>query len=149
METQFKKISPNLMVINVESSIKFYTEVLGFELIMSVKESENPNQKVITNSESLVYALIKSGNVEIMLQREDTLKDDLPNIFSNSIGSSSTLYLEVKNMSPIVTKIKKLISEGQEINIVKDVHQTWYGASEFYLKDNSGYILCLGEMVQE
>ena len=51
---QFKKLTPNLLVANVERSLAFYVETLGFARGMTVPDAS-----------PFVFAAVTSGNVEI------------------------------------------------------------------------------------
>ena len=50
----FKKLTPNLVVDNVERSLAFYVEVLGFSRGMTVPDAS-----------PFVFAAVTSGDVEI------------------------------------------------------------------------------------
>ena len=54
MPSPFKKLTPNLLVANVERSLAFYVDVLGFERGMTVPE-QSP----------FVFAAVTAGAVEI------------------------------------------------------------------------------------
>jgi catechol 2,3-dioxygenase-like lactoylglutathione lyase family enzyme len=58
-----KKLSTNLMVINIFETINFYKDILGFEFVMAVQGDFNNTVfelKDITEKTSLVYAMMKN-----------------------------------------------------------------------------------------
>ncbi|OYT63392.1 glyoxalase, partial [Methanosarcinales archaeon ex4484_138] len=62
------KLAPNLMVEDVNRTVEFYQEVLGFEFVMGVIEEV---QEILTSYQGdrlLDYAMVKCGDVEMMFQ---------------------------------------------------------------------------------
>ena len=134
-----KKLSPNLMVKNVKKTVEFYKNILGFELVMAVPEAQDGILTEILEDKKIVYALVKNGNVELMVQDEKNLKKDLT-VFANSkIGASVSFYIEIENLDKFYNDIK------EKVEVVKEVSITWYGMKEFYIRDNNGYILGFAE----
>jgi uncharacterized glyoxalase superfamily protein PhnB len=124
-------LSPNMGVKNVEKTVQFYYDLLGFELITSVPAKQE--------GKPLIWALVQSGPVTMMFQEEGNLKEEYPVLAAHPIGASSTIYLTVSGIEQIYQKAKKLST------IVKEPHKTFYGATEFALKDINGYILTVAE----
>lgn len=86
-----KKLSPNLMVKDVKETIGFYKNNLGFKLVMAVPETQDGILTEIPEDKKIVYALVKNGNVELMFQAEESLKEDIT-IFANSIIGASVSF---------------------------------------------------------
>lgn len=124
-------LSPNLAVKNVEKTVQFYHDLLGFEFITSVPAKEE--------GKPLTWALVQSGPVTLMFQEEQNLKEEYTDLAAHAIGGASTIYLTVTGVEEIYEKAKKLST------IVKEPHKTFYGATEFALKDVNGYIVTLAE----
>jgi len=124
---KLKKITTNLMVESVNDTIEFYSE-LGFEDILTVpKEGE------------FEFAIVKSGDVELMFQSRKSLGKDISEFRYKKTGGTFTLYIKVENLLEIYERMK------EKTEIVEDVHKTFYGTYEFSMKDNNGYILGLAE----
>jgi uncharacterized glyoxalase superfamily protein PhnB len=137
-----KKLTPNLMVRNVNETIDYYRKSLGFRLVMAVPETLDGILTEIPPGQNVVYALISNGNVEIMLQSEASLKSELPALAGVSIGASVTLYIEVEG-------IDRFYAEAlPKVEVIKPLFTTWYGMNEFYVRDNNGYILCFAEQTK-
>jgi uncharacterized glyoxalase superfamily protein PhnB len=134
-----KKLTPNLMVKDVKETVEFYKNILGFELVMAVPETQDGVLTEIPTDKKVVYALVKNNSVEIMFQTEKSLKDDVPAFANVHIGASISLYVEVENLEDFYSKAK------DKVEIVKDLFTTWYGMKEFYIRDNNGYILCFAQ----
>lgn len=131
----FTKLTPNLMVKDVKETIIFYQTKLGFKLEMAVPESQDCILTELPEDKKLVYALVKQGQVEIMFQSQDNLKQDITALAPFEIGASVSFYSEVENLKAYYEKLKNSVA------IVKDYATAWYGMDEFYIRDNNGYIL--------
>ncbi len=130
-----KKSTPNLMVSDVRESAAFYQEHLGFELVMAVTDSQESTFGLMPEGKQVVFAILKVGGIELMLQEEASFKSDLPVAADIAIGSSISLYMEVEGLAAFYDDLKS------KVTLAKDWGTTWYGANEFFIKDNQGYIL--------
>ncbi len=131
----FSKITTNLMVGNVNEALDFYEGVLGFHLVMGVPEG---SQQIVTTRERatpLGFALLQRDEVELMLQSQRSLAEELPEFKQRPVGGAVTLYFQVANAGELCERIK------DRVTIVKDLHTTFYGAQEFYIRDPNGYVL--------
>lgn len=133
------KLTVNLMVKDIAETLKFYTNILGFNLVMAVPESQDSMDTTIKDSTNYVWAQIKAGSVEIMLQETKSLISDVPAFSNRPIGASISLYIETENVNDLYNKIK------DKVDIVKTLQISWYGMNEFYIRDNNGYILCFSQ----
>ena len=133
------KLTPNLMVEDVNRTVEFYHDILGFEFVMGVIEEL---QEILTSYQqdrSLDYAMMKCGNVEIMFQAERSLASALPVLKGKEIGGTFTLYMELDDVSDLYARVKGTVT------VVKDLHTTFYGMQELYIKDCNSYILAFAE----
>ncbi|WP_339740228.1 VOC family protein [uncultured Sunxiuqinia sp.] len=121
-----ESISPNIFVKNMDETIKFY-EQLEFKLTMRV-----PNEG------DLVWAMMTNGNVVFMFQTLESLGDDLPEI-SRQEGGSLLLYIQLKEIRQYHDRIEN------KVRILKGLEKTFYGATEFSIRDINGYILTFAE----
>ena len=125
-----KKMTPNLMVEDVNRTIAFYTGVLGFESLTTVPEQGQFD-----------WGMMKSEGVEIMFQARSSLGEDIPALADAAIGGSLTFYIEVAGLMALYERLK-----GQ-VEIVQDLHTTFYGTQEFTFQDCNGYILAFSEAI--
>ena len=131
------------MIEDVNKTIDFYKDILGFEFVMGVPTEKNEVLMKLPEDKALIYALMKFGNIEVMFQAKESLSEDIP-IFKNmNIGASSTLYFEVDNVEELYNQLK------DKVTVVKELHTTWYGMQEFYIKDCNGYILGFSQQKQD
>ena len=121
-----ENISPNIFVKDMNQTIEFY-KILGFEVLMTVPETGNFD-----------WAMMKNGNVNFMFQTFASIGDTLPDIRRNE-GGSLLLYIQLKNIRTFYENIKN------KVTIVSGLEKAFYGATEFSVKDNNGYVLTFAE----
>jgi uncharacterized glyoxalase superfamily protein PhnB len=81
---------------------------------------------------------MNNGNVVFMFQSFASLGNELPEINRTS-GGSLLLYIHVSKIREFFTKV------SAEISILKGLEKTFYGATEFSILDNNGYVLTFAE----
>jgi uncharacterized glyoxalase superfamily protein PhnB len=121
-------ISPNIFTYDMKATVAFY-QLLGFKTTMSVPEE----------GEDLVWAMMVNGSVTMMFQAFESLADDLPEI-SRANGGSLLLYIDIKDINSFFEQIK------DKVTVLKGLETTFYGAVEFSIKDNNGYVLTFAEL---
>ncbi|KAF1297212.1 hypothetical protein BAU15_06595 [Enterococcus sp. JM4C] len=122
-------ITTNLMVENVTESQQFYEEILGFTTVASV-----PNQ-----SDGLQFAILAKDDLMLMVQERENFISEYPALATEKVQPSISLYIKVDNLEEIYAKLQ----ENHRINT--EMHTTFYGAKEFAILDNSGYVLTFTE----
>lgn len=122
-------LTPNLMVNDVEETIEYYTDILGFTLLKTVPEKGNPD-----------WAMVKRNDVILMFQSAKSLKDELPKLKSQKPGGGLTFYIKVDR----ITELHEELVEN-EVEIIADLESTFYDTIEFSIIDNNGYILTFSE----
>lgn len=121
-------MTANLMVNNVNETVKFYEEALGFSTVMSVPDEGAYN-----------WALMKNGDISIMFQTQASLAEDLPLLSSRGILGGAVFYLNVENIDEWYEKLKKVTT------VLNAPTLTFYGATEFSFLDCNGYLLTFAE----
>jgi len=122
-----ESLTTNIFTNDMKGSVAFY-QLLGFEISMSVPET----------GDDFVWVMMTNGGVTMMLQTFESLADDLPEISRNS-GGSLLLYINLKNIRHFFDQIK------DNVPVLKGLEKTFYGATEFSIKDNNGYVLTFAE----
>lgn len=121
--SKIKKMSPQLLVTDIEHSIEFYTKKLGFDVEFRY---EDFYAGIIKDSCSIH---LKSGKLSIEERKNKKENDDLDIVFS--VEGVEGLYEEFLNKS---------------VDIVQPLCDRAYGR-EFYIADPDGYILAFLEEV--
>jgi uncharacterized glyoxalase superfamily protein PhnB len=128
----FKKLTPNLVVANVERSLAFYVDRLGFERGMTVPE-ESP----------FVFASVTSGTVEIFLNDAATAVKEYPGFAGKPLGATGTMFIEVEGVDAIHDRLKP------HVTIVMPIVTQSYGMREFAIEDPDGYVITFAERVPQ
>lgn len=121
-----ESIAPNIFVRDMAATIEFYQQ-LGFTVIVTVPEEGD-----------YVWAMMKAGAVTFMFQTYESLGDELPAI-SRTDGGSLLLYIHVKGIRDFFERIK------DKVTVLKGLEKMFYGATEFAILDNNGYVLTFAE----
>ncbi len=124
---KFNKLIPEISVTNLNNSLNFYENILGFNI-----EYERKKDK---------FALISLEGSQIMLEEINnhwkTGKLEYP------FGRGINFQIEVKNVEQIINNLKK-----NNYKIMKGLMENWYkvneilcGNKEFLVMDPDGYLL--------
>ena len=124
------KLTPNLLVSNVERSLDFYEDVLGFTRGMTVPE-QSP----------FVFASVTSGPVEIFLNDRSTVTKESPQMAGLATGGGNTMFIEVAGIDALHEAIKP------RVKITMPIVTQWYGMREFAVADPDGYVMTFAERV--
>lgn len=124
-----KQLAPNLMVDNVRETTNFYVSVLGFTLLDKVDPQER-----------WVWALVKNEGVRFMFQDKASLQEEYP-LFEGQEKSqaSLTFYINVEDVQALWTQVQG------KARVVKGLHKTFYGSTDFTIEDNNGYVLVFSQ----
>jgi len=136
---ELKKLAPNFAVQDIEKTVAFYRDVLGFKLEMAVQEDKSGVEQELTEKKKYIYAMMSRDGVGVMFQRTDSIGEDVPPLKGVPIGASVSFYIEVEDIDALYQEIKS------KAEIVKELETVWYGMQEFYVKDCNGYILGFAE----
>lgn len=126
-----ESLAPNLIVEDVNRSVDFYTQELGFTMVASVPESGTYN-----------WAMVVSGGATIMFQTHKSIKEDVPELNIRTGAAAATFYIKVKGLDDLFNTVKK------SVRIALPMRTTFYGAREFAIQDPDGNILMFAEDVK-
>ena len=127
-----KRLTPNLMVEDVNHTLEFYRDTLGFEVLMTLPEAP-----------PFDFAIVRRDQVELMFQSRQSLSENVPALTGSPIGASQTFYIEVVGIQNLYEQLRGTV------DIVVELHKTFYGTQEFYFRDINGYILSYSEAIQQ
>lgn len=122
-----KSLSPNIFVNDMKETINFY-KFLDFNISMSVPPE----------GEDFIWVMMNNGHVNFMFQTFDSLNNEIPEVSRNN-GGSLLFYINVENIRSLFDKVK------DKVTVLKMPAQTFYGATEFTIKDNNGYVLTFAQ----
>jgi uncharacterized glyoxalase superfamily protein PhnB len=121
-----ESLTPNIFVDDINETIAFY-KLLGFTVVMTVPEDGNYD-----------WAMMVNEGVTLMFQTFASLGEELPDV-SRTDGGSLLLYIKLKNIRSFFEAIK------DKVTVLKGIEKTFYGATEFSIKDCNDYVLTFAE----
>lgn len=121
-----ESLSPNIFVRDIAATVQFYQQ-LGFTIVATVPEYRE-----------YIWVMMKCGAVTFMFQTYESLGESLPAI-SRTDGGSLLLYIQVKGIRDLFQRI-----DGK-VTVLKGLEKMFYGATEFAILDNNGYVLTFAE----
>ena len=122
---QITKLTPELMVDDMQKTLKFYKELLGFNVTVSVPD-EDP-----------FFVILANGDVNIMLYKREQFAEEIPAFKTQSMGGSVALYIGIDNIEEVYKNL------SDKVDVIQPLHKTNYGTTEFSFEDCNGYILML------
>jgi lactoylglutathione lyase len=128
MPYDLRKLTPNLIVSNVERSLAFYRDVLGFSV-----------EHTVPDASPYVFASVVSGPVEIFLNAPDPAIAEYPAFKGRPIGGTLTLFIETADIARAHESLK------DRVKIVMPLEKKWYGVTEFAFEDPDGYLITFAQ----
>ena len=125
-----KRITPVLLVKEIEPLIPFWVDRLGFSKTVEVPEGNK-----------LGFVIFQKGSVEVMYQTYASVERDAPPAMSVAARKGPTyLYMEVDNLDALVSAMK-------DAPLVMPVRTSFYGMKEFAVQDPGGHFITFAEPV--
>ena len=134
----WNQMLPELDVFNLEDSLHFYIDLIGFHIVYDRKEDK--------------FAFLQFEDVQIMIQQIDkennkweTGKLEYP------LGVSINFQIDVTNIDEIYNRLKK-----SNYKIFVEMEEHWYrkenilmGCREFLVQDPNGYLLRFSQDLED
>jgi uncharacterized glyoxalase superfamily protein PhnB len=125
-----KKLTPVLVVEEIEPVLPFWMELLGFELSIEVPEGER-----------LGFIAVRKGAVEVMYQTRQSVADDIPPLGDSPMGGSF-LFIEVDDLDEIEHALA-----GVEPVVPR--RTTFYGADELIVREPAGNVVTFARFPEQ
>lgn len=133
LQFRMNRIAPQWIVENLENTLSFYTEKLGFKVDWS----------------GTLFAIVSCGSVTIMLRQlnKEGLKrpNKIPFVESGwhtDREEAWDAYVWADNVDDLYDSLKK-----RNVRIIKKIQNSEYGNRDFEIEDINGYILCFGQTI--
>jgi uncharacterized glyoxalase superfamily protein PhnB len=114
------KITAVLIVEEVESSLPFWVERMGFEKTVEVPEGSR-----------IGFAILVKDGAELMVQSVASVRKDEPKFAPTGPPNGVTLFVEVDDFSDTLTRLLGY-------PIVMEERTTFYGMREIGVRDPAG-----------
>jgi len=118
-----RKISPMLAAANVEETLAFYQEVLGFTVLRKSAEY------CIMERDGLTIHFMKAASEEVM----------------RCVRGHTEIYIEVSNIGSLWEHVKTFKDRYK----IRDLFEREYGMTEFHIGDPNGCLVFVGEPTHE
>jgi catechol 2,3-dioxygenase-like lactoylglutathione lyase family enzyme len=117
--TVAKRISPMLAAANMEETLAFYQEVLGFTPLM-----KSPDYAIIERDGQTIH-FQKAASEEVM----------------NCVRGHTEIYIEVTGIHPLWEHVKSFKNRYR----IRDLFDRTYGMTEFHISDPNDFLVFVGE----
>jgi uncharacterized glyoxalase superfamily protein PhnB len=125
-----KRITPVLLVQEIEPIVPFWVGRLGFAKTVEVPDGNK-----------LGFVTFQKGAAEVMYQTYASVEKDAPSSMSFEDRKGPTyLYMEVDNLDAVLTAMK-------DVKIVMPVRTAFYGMREFSVQDPGGHFVTFAQPV--
>jgi len=121
-----ESLAPNIFVQDMPATLAFY-KTLGFEVVMTVPDQGD-----------LDWAMLSCGAVTVMFQTFASLGETMPEV-RRTDGGSLLFYIKIKGIRQFFESIK------DQVRVISGLSKAFYGATEFSIADNNGYVLTFAE----
>jgi uncharacterized glyoxalase superfamily protein PhnB len=123
-----KKITPVLLVHEIEPILPFWVDRLGFSKTIEVPDGSK-----------LAFVAFQKGLAEVMYQTYESVEKDAPPAMAAQARRGLTyLYLEVDNLDAVLAAMK-------DVQKVMPERTAFYGMREFAVQDPSGHFITFAQ----
>ena len=127
---KFSDVTPNLVVSNVERSMAFYRDVLGFSVSATVPEGQGP----------YVFAWMQRDGVSVFLNNRESVEEH-STLASRPIGGTATLFIVVE-ADAVESGVDALFASiSPRAKVMMELKDQFYGMREFGIEDPDGYVI--------
>jgi uncharacterized glyoxalase superfamily protein PhnB len=125
-----KRITPVLLVKDIEPLIPFWVDRLGFGKTIEVPDGNK-----------LAFVTFQKDSTEVMYQTYASVERDAPKAVASTAGKGPTyLYMEVDDLDAVLAAMKG-------VNLVMPVRTAFYGMREFSVQDPGGHFITFAQPV--
>ncbi len=125
-----KRITPVLLVSEIEPLVPFWVERLGFTKTIEVPDGNK-----------LGFVAFQKGPAEVMYQTYASVeKDAPPTIAAQARKGPTYLYIEVDNLDAVLAGMK-------DVKKVMPERTAFYGMKEFAVQDPGGHFITFAQSV--
>jgi uncharacterized glyoxalase superfamily protein PhnB len=117
------KLTPVLMVEEIEKSLPFWVDRMGFTKTVDVPEGDR-----------LGFVILVRGGAEVMLQSIASVRKDEPKFAPKGDANTVGLFVEVEDFADVLKRLA-----GYPITMAE--RTTFYGMREIGVHEPSGHIV--------
>lgn len=121
---KLEHVATVFIVDAVEPCVSFWVDRFGFASANEVRGTDG----------KLIFASVKSGDIEVMYQTKASVLVDNPLLAPELAGHTASLYITVAD-------IDAAERSAAGAPVVKPRHRTFYGSTELYVRDPAGNVI--------
>jgi uncharacterized glyoxalase superfamily protein PhnB len=125
-----KKLTPVLVVDEIEPCLPFWVDRLGFEKTVEIPEGSR-----------LGFVILQKDEVEVMYQSRESVEKDIPALVPQRGGNAVGLFIEVGDVSAVERALK-----GFEVIVPR--RKTFYGMDEVGVREPGGNAVIFAQPVK-
>jgi catechol 2,3-dioxygenase-like lactoylglutathione lyase family enzyme len=114
-----RKISPMLAVANMEETLAFYRDILGFKAML-----QSPEYSIVERNGQTIH-FMKAASQEVM----------------DCVRGHTEIYIEVDGIRAFWEHVQSFKSRYK----IRDLFERDYGMTEFHIEDPNGCLVFVGE----
>ena len=127
---KFADVTPNLVVLNVDRSLAFYRDVLGFSLIATVPD-KGP----------FAFAWMQRDSVNVFLNSLEAVRADNATLGARPIGGLNTIFVVIEADTTAAGVDAMRAAIGPRAHVFMELKDQFYGMREFGIEDPDGYAI--------
>jgi uncharacterized glyoxalase superfamily protein PhnB len=124
-----KRITPVLLVKEIEPLLPFWTDRLGFTKTIEVPDANK-----------LGFVAFQKGSAEVMYQTYASVEKDAPPAMAQARKGPTYLYVEVDDLDAVLAATK-------DLKQVMPLRTAFYGMREFAVQDPGGHFITFAQPV--
>ena len=133
---KFTDVTPNLIVSDIDRSLAFYRDVLGFSLVTSVPDAA-----------PFAFVWMKRDGVSVFLNTIASVRDDQPDLAARTIGGTATMFMIVEAETAALGVDALFEQVKSKARIIMPLKTQFYGMREFGIEDPDGYVIYASQRV--
>ena len=118
-----RKLTPILLVEEIEPCLPFWVDRLGFKTLAEMPEGDK-----------LGFVILARDGVEIMYQTRALMAKDIPDLAGGAVPGSTILYVDVASIEDTLERL-----EG--VDVLVPLRQTTYGRAEIFVREPAGNVI--------
>jgi uncharacterized glyoxalase superfamily protein PhnB len=133
---KFADVTPNLVVADVERSVAFYRDVLGFALVTTVPDAP-----------PFAFAWMQRDNVKVFLNSVASVAAEHAELGARPIGGTATIFIAIEAETPDRGVDAMHDAIGGRARVIMPLVNQFYGMREFGIEDPDGYVIFFAQRI--
>ena len=133
---KFTDVTPNLIVADIDRSLAFYRDVLGFSVVTSVPDAA-----------PFAFVWMQRDGVSVFLNTVASVKDEQPALAARPIGGTATMFMVIEAETPAVGVDALFEQVKSKARVIMPLKTQFYGMREFGIEDPDGYVIFAAQRI--